>query len=47
MILDTMVPYLRFVFTTFAILNSISIVTSQDELEHGLAIDCNRKGKET
>ena len=47
MILGTMVPYLRFVFTTLAILNSIGIVTSHDELEHGLAIDCDRKGKET
>ena len=39
-----MVPCLKSVITTLAILNSIGIVSSQDELEHGLATDCEYKG---
>ena len=42
-----MVPYVRLVFTTLAILDSISIVSPQDELEHGLATDCLFKGMKT
>ena len=41
--LDKMVPNVVFVFTTLAILNSIGIVSSQAELEHGLATDCGFK----
>ena len=44
MILDKMVPNVVLVFTILAILNSIGIVSSQDELGHGLATDCDRKG---
>ena len=44
MILDKMVPNVVLVFTILAILNSIGIVSSQDELEHGLATDCEMKG---
>ena len=47
MMLDTMVVYLNFVFTILAILNSIGIVSSQNELEHGLATDCDNKGMKT
>ena len=47
MILDKMVPNVVLVFTTLAILNSIGIVSSQDELEHGLASDCYYKGMTT
>ena len=35
------------VFTTLAILNSIGIVSSQNELEHGLATDCDNKSMKT
>ena len=45
--LDKMVPYLKFVFTTLAILNYIGIVSPQDELEHGLATDCGDKCMKT
>ena len=41
--LDTKVQHGLLVFTTLAILNSIGIVSSQNELEHGLATDCNSK----
>ena len=44
MILDKMVPYVRLVFTTLAILDSISIVSPQGDLEHSLATDCFYKG---
>ena len=44
MVLDKMVPNVLLVFTTLVILNSIGIVSSQDELEHGLATNCDRKG---
>ena len=47
MILDKMVPYVRLVFTTLAILDCITIVSPQDELEHGLATDCFYKGMKT
>ena len=47
MILDKMVPYVRLVFTTLAILDCITIVSPQDELEHGLATDCFYKGIKT
>jgi len=38
-----MVPWVKLVLTTLTILNSIGIISSQDELEHGLAIDCMSK----
>ena len=44
MMLDKMVPNVVLVFTTLAILNSIGIVSSQDELEHDLAKNCEDKG---
>ena len=44
MLLDKMIPNVLLAFTTVAILNSISIVSPQDELEHGLATDCYGKG---
>ena len=44
MVLDKMVLNVVLVFTTLALLNSIGIVSSQDELEHGLATDCKHKG---
>ena len=47
MIFEDMVPYVKYVFTTLAILNSIGIVSSQDELEHGLATDCRYKSRNT
>ena len=47
MILDKMVPNVVLVFTTLAILNSIGIVSSQVELEHGLATDCQFKSMKT
>ena len=47
MVLEKMVPNVVLVFTTLAILNSIGIVSSQDELEHGLATDCIFKGMKT
>ena len=47
MILENMVPIVKLVLTTLAILNSIGIVSSQDELEHGLSTDCASKGKKT
>ena len=45
--LDKMVPYVNLVFTTLSLLNSIGIVSSQDELEHGLATDCDSKCMKT
>ena len=45
--LDKMVPNVVLIFTTLTILNLIAIVSSQDELEHGLATDCNYKGIKT
>ena len=42
-----MVPNVVLVFTTLAILNSIGIVLSQDELEHGLATNCKEKCMKT
>ena len=47
MILDKMVPNVALVFTTLAILNYIGIVSSQDELEHGLATNCTSKSMKT
>ena len=47
MILDNMVSNVLLVFTHLAILNSIGIVSSQDELEHGLATDCLEKSIKT
>ena len=38
-----MVPNVVLVLTTLAVLNSIGIVSSKDELEHGLATDCYGK----
>ena len=40
---DIMVPNVLSAFTTLAVFNSIGIVSSQDELEHGLATDCGLK----
>ena len=47
MMLDKMVPNVISVFTTLAFLNSIGIVLSQDEREHGLATNCDNKGMKT
>ena len=47
MMLGNIVQHVLLVFTTLAILNSIGIVLSQDELEHGLATDCYYKGMKT
>ena len=47
MMLDTMVVYLNFVFTILAILNSIGIVSSQDDIRQGLATDCKWKSIKT
>ena len=47
MILDTMVPNVVLGLTTLAILNSIGTVSSQDELEHGLATYCDYKSMKT
>ena len=47
MMLDKMVPNVVLVFITLVILNSIGVVSSQDELEHGLATDCKHKGRNT
>ena len=38
-----MVPNVVLVFTTLAIFSSIGIVSSHDELGHGLATDCDFK----
>ena len=43
MILDKMVPNVVLVFTTLTILKYICTVSSQHELEHGLATDCGDK----
>ena len=43
MMSDIMVPNVLSAFTTLAVFNSIGIVSSQDELEHGLATDCGLK----
>ena len=45
--LENIVQHVLLVFTTLAILNSIGIVSSQNELEHGLATDCDNKGMKT
>ena len=45
--LDILVSYGMFIFTTVVVLNSIGIVSSQDELEHGLATNCQSKGMKT
>ena len=42
-----MVPNVVLSFTTLAILNSIGIVSCQDEIEHGLATDCKDKSMKT
>ena len=47
MMLDKMFPNAVLVFMTLAILNSMGIVSSQDELEHGLATDCDSKCMKT
>ena len=39
-----MFPNVVLVFTTIAILNFNGIVSSLDELEHGIATDCQYKG---
>ena len=44
MIVNKMVPNVVLVFTSIAILNSFGIVSSQDELEYGLATNCENKG---
>ena len=43
MIFDNIVQHVLLGFTTLTILNCIGIVSSQDELEHGLATDCQYK----
>ena len=43
MTLDCLVPCVKLVFTSLLILNFVTVVSSQDELEHGLAIDCEYK----
>ena len=47
MMLGNIVQHALLVFTTLEILNSIGIVLSQDELEHGLATDCFDKSMRT
>ena len=44
MILPNFVVGMKLAIITQIILNSIGIVSLQDELEHGLATDCNEKG---
>ena len=44
MILENMVPYVKLVSKTLAILVYIGVVSSQDELEHGLSTNCASKG---
>ena len=39
-----MVTFIILVITTLVILSSVGIVSTQDELEHRLAIDCEDKG---
>ena len=39
-----MVTFITLVVTTLVILSSVGIVSTQDELEHRLAIDCEDKG---
>ena len=45
--LDKMVPNVVLIFTNLATLNSIGIVSTQDELEYGLATDCYYKSLKT
>ena len=45
--LDKMVPNVILGLATLAVLNFIGIVSSQDELEHGLATNCKEKGMKT
>ena len=40
---DNMAPCGKLVFTTLAILNSIGMVSPKNEVEHGLAKDCDGK----
>ena len=47
MMLDKMVPNVVLCFTILVILNSIGITSSHDELEHGLATDCDSKSMKT
>ena len=50
MTFDSLAPYVKLVFTTFttlAILNYTSIVSSQDELDYGLTTDCGGKSMKT
>ena len=39
--LDNLVVCIKLVITTLAILNSIGIVSLQNDLEYGLATDCD------
>lgn len=39
-----MVTFITLVVTTLVILSSVGIVSTQDELEHHLAIHCEDKG---
>ena len=41
--LDNLVVCIKLVITTLAILNSIGIVSTNDELEHGLPTNCQQK----
>ena len=47
MIVDKMVQYVKLGFTILTILNFVGIVSSQDELEHGLATNCDFKSMKT
>ena len=47
MMLDKMVPNVVLFFTTVTILNSIGIVSSQDDIRQGLATDCKWKSIKT
>ena len=47
MVLGKMVLNVLLGFTVLAFLNFVGIVSSQDELEHGLATNCSSKGMKT
>ena len=47
MMFNKMVSNVVLIFTTSAVLNFIGIALSQNELQHGLATDCDFKSKDT
>ena len=47
MILEITVPYVKLVFTTLVVLNSIGIVSPNNKLEHGVASNCPTKSNIT